>query len=170
MRRTVLSYLYFFTGNREWLEVEINAYPKPLIEWFLNGKLVVENRTLRTYFDGRLAVLKIYEAHPEHQGQFLCRVSNQAGTAETRCNVVVEGALLNFHCFIAGSILPLSSLDMTLQMSFLHHGKVTSEFLRDEKATNEFAQDVSTVNEDVSAANEFLGLTATLPFQVISMF
>lgn len=78
------------TGNRELLEAEVDGNPKPFVEWYLNGKLVAESRTLRTYFDGRVAFLKIYEACEEHQGQYLCRASNKLGTVETRCTVIVQ--------------------------------------------------------------------------------
>ncbi|VDK27112.1 unnamed protein product [Gongylonema pulchrum] len=77
-------------GSHELLEMEVDAYPRPSIEWFFNGKLLEESLTVQTDFDGHLAVLKISEAHTEHQGQYLCRVSNKAGTAETRCSIVVE--------------------------------------------------------------------------------
>ncbi|NP_001368673.1 Titin homolog [Caenorhabditis elegans] len=77
-------------GNRELLEVEVDGFPTPTIEWYHDGKLVAESRTLRTYFDGRVAFLKIYEAHEEHNGQYVCKVSNKLGAVETRAIVVVE--------------------------------------------------------------------------------
>ncbi|CAB3396936.1 unnamed protein product [Caenorhabditis bovis] len=77
-------------GNRELLEVEVDAFPTPTIEWYHDGKLVAESRTLRTYFDGRVAFLKIYEAHDEHNGQYVCKISNKHGSVETRATVVVE--------------------------------------------------------------------------------
>ena len=85
-----------FAGNRELLEVEVSAIPKPLVEWYLEGKLIAESRTLRTYFDGRVAFLKIYEAHEEHQGNYLCRISNKLGTAETRCRLIVSRKCRDF--------------------------------------------------------------------------
>lgn len=77
-------------GNRELLEVEVDGNPKPFVEWYLDGKLVADSRTLRTYFDGRVAFLKIYGAHEERQGQYLCRASNKLGAVETRCTVIVQ--------------------------------------------------------------------------------
>ncbi|VDO34212.1 unnamed protein product [Onchocerca flexuosa] len=77
-------------GSRKLLEVEIEAYPEPLIEWFLNSKILEESDTIQTYFDGRLAILKINDAHAEHQGEYLCRAINKGGSAETRCNVAVK--------------------------------------------------------------------------------
>ncbi|VDK50737.1 unnamed protein product [Anisakis simplex] len=71
-------------------DATVDGNPKPFVEWYLDGKLVAESRTLRTYFDGRVAMLKIYEAHEVHQGQYLCRVTNDLGTVETRCTVIVQ--------------------------------------------------------------------------------
>ncbi|VDN60787.1 unnamed protein product [Dracunculus medinensis] len=77
-------------GNRETLKVEVEAHPIPSVEWYLNGRLLNEKRTLRRFFDGRLAVMKIYEANEEHEGQYLCRIINKVGSAETRCTVIVR--------------------------------------------------------------------------------
>lgn len=79
-------------GNRELLEVEVDSFPEPMIEWYHDGKLVAESRTLRTYFDGRVAFLKIYEAQLDHQGQYLCKISNKLGSVETRANLIVTNA------------------------------------------------------------------------------
>ena len=61
-------------GNRELLEVEVSGSPEPMIEWYHDGKLVAESRTLRTYFDGRVAFLKIYQAQADQQGVYVCKV------------------------------------------------------------------------------------------------
>ncbi|CAI5451947.1 unnamed protein product [Caenorhabditis angaria] len=79
-------------GNRELLEVEVDGFPVPTIEWYHDGKLVAESRTLRTYFDGRVAFLKIYEAHEEHNGEYVCKLSNKIGSVETRAILIVENS------------------------------------------------------------------------------
>ncbi|EJD74527.1 CAMK/MLCK protein kinase [Loa loa] len=79
-----------YEGNHKILEVEVEAYPQPMIEWFLNSKILKESRDMQTYFDGSLAILKINDAHIEQQGEYLCRASNKGGSAETRCNVIVK--------------------------------------------------------------------------------
>ncbi|CAI4227244.1 unnamed protein product [Auanema sp. JU1783] len=83
MNKTVIE------GKREVLELEVEGSPTPLVEWYHNGKLVAESRTLRTYFDTRLAVLKIYEALPEHEGEYVCKISNKHGSVEASASLVV---------------------------------------------------------------------------------
>ncbi|KAH7700895.1 TTN-1 protein, partial [Aphelenchoides avenae] len=79
-------------GNRELIELEVQAFPEPTIEWYHNGQLVAESRTLRTYFDGRVAFLKIYEAHKEHEGEYECRITNRHGSASSKAKVTIESA------------------------------------------------------------------------------
>ncbi|KAJ1372372.1 hypothetical protein KIN20_034512 [Parelaphostrongylus tenuis] len=61
-------------GGRELLELEVDGVPTPTVEWYHDGKLIAESRTLRTYFDGRVAFLKIFEAQLDHQGHYVCKV------------------------------------------------------------------------------------------------
>uniref|UniRef100_A0A0K0DEZ1 Ig-like domain-containing protein n=1 Tax=Angiostrongylus cantonensis TaxID=6313 RepID=A0A0K0DEZ1_ANGCA len=61
-------------GSRGALELEVDGMPAPMIEWFHDGTLVSESRTLRTSYNGRVAVLKIYEVQAEHHGQYICKV------------------------------------------------------------------------------------------------
>ncbi|VDK58450.1 unnamed protein product, partial [Cylicostephanus goldi] len=77
-------------GCRELLELEVNGNPTPTVEWYHDGKLVAQSRTLRTYFDGRVAFLKIYRAQMEHAGLYVCKVSNRLGTVETSAYLRVE--------------------------------------------------------------------------------
>ena len=84
-------------GNRELLEVEVSGNPEPMIEWYHDGKLAAESRTLRTYFDGRVAFLKIYQAQSDHQGVYVCKVSNKLGAVECRATLVVESARESEH-------------------------------------------------------------------------
>ncbi|VDN26602.1 unnamed protein product [Cylicostephanus goldi] len=77
-------------GGREMLELEVDGTPTPMIEWYHNGKLVSESRTVRSNFDGRVAFLKFYDAQPNHQGQYICKVSNKLGVVESRAELIVE--------------------------------------------------------------------------------
>uniref|UniRef100_A0AC35GU71 Ig-like domain-containing protein n=1 Tax=Panagrolaimus sp. PS1159 TaxID=55785 RepID=A0AC35GU71_9BILA len=80
-------------GNRELLECEVDAFPEPTIEWLHDGNLVAESRTLRTYFDGRIAFLKLYEAHKDHQGIYECKIENKLGEATSKATITVETAM-----------------------------------------------------------------------------
>uniref|UniRef100_A0A914CI05 Ig-like domain-containing protein n=1 Tax=Acrobeloides nanus TaxID=290746 RepID=A0A914CI05_9BILA len=79
-------------GNRELLECEVQAFPEPTIEWLKDGKPITESRTLRMYFDGRIAFLKIFEAHWEHQGVYECKIENKHGSVTSKANITVESA------------------------------------------------------------------------------
>uniref|UniRef100_A0A915PUX1 Uncharacterized protein n=1 Tax=Setaria digitata TaxID=48799 RepID=A0A915PUX1_9BILA len=84
-----------YEGNQKQLEVTIEAYPKPVITWFRNGQILEESNHLEAYFDGHVASLKINEANiADHQGEYLCRVINKGGSAETRCNIIIEKEIL----------------------------------------------------------------------------
>ncbi|KAK6047730.1 immunoglobulin I-set domain protein [Cooperia oncophora] len=132
-------------GSRELLELEVDGVPTPVIEWYHDGKLVTENRTLRTTFDGKVAVLKIYEAQPEHQGQYICKVSNKLGVVESRAMLVVEqdttDQVTNIPVFIkklqnvtvkeVGGPISLSCQvrgDQPITLNWLHNGTlITSD-------------------------------------------
>ncbi|EYC10055.1 hypothetical protein Y032_0057g2742 [Ancylostoma ceylanicum] len=77
-------------GSREMLELEVVGNPTPTVEWYHDGKLVAHSRTLRTYFDGRVALLKIYRAQMDHAGSYTCKVSNKLGTVESSAVLTVE--------------------------------------------------------------------------------
>ena len=72
-----LSDTTVYDGNRELLEIEVDGVPQPTIEWYKNGRLVAENRLVRTYFDGRVAFLKIYQATADHEGEYVCKVGTE---------------------------------------------------------------------------------------------
>ncbi len=75
------------------LELEVDGFPVPSVEWYKDGRLVAESRTLRMYYDGRVAFLKIYEASLDHQGEYVCRVVSSAGSVETRATLLVDRML-----------------------------------------------------------------------------
>ncbi|KAE9413053.1 hypothetical protein Angca_003753, partial [Angiostrongylus cantonensis] len=77
-------------GSRELLEVEVDGEPIPAVEWYHDDKLLAESRTLRTYFDGRVAILKIFEVQPDHQGCYLCKVGNRFGSAQSSAILLVN--------------------------------------------------------------------------------
>lgn len=70
--------------------MEVDGFPTPTVEWYKDGRLVPDSRTLRMYYDGRVAFLKIYEATLDQQGEYVCRVRSSSGTVETRATLIVE--------------------------------------------------------------------------------
>lgn len=115
--------LTLLLGNRVLLECEVQCQEKMPIqaEWYHNGRLLATTRTLRTYFDGRLAMLKIYDAQREHDGNYECRfwiagAENQA--VMSSANVYVEG-LFNLNLTLDILKFLLSSLIVSLSFSSL---------------------------------------------------
>jgi hypothetical protein len=91
-----LSDLTLHEGHRGVLECECQAAvemaPPVEVEWYRDGKLVAVSKTLRTYFDGRMAMLKLFEARAmEHNGEYECRFITKAGIVMSKARVTVEG-------------------------------------------------------------------------------
>lgn len=87
-----LTDLTLHEGHRGMLECECQAVSKPQVEWYHDNRLVAVSRTLRTYFDGRLAMLKIFEAAAlEHNGKYECRFTLGDEVVSSRAAIVVEG-------------------------------------------------------------------------------
>lgn len=72
------------------LECDVEGYSPPKVEWLKDGQPIIENRHLRLYFDGSTAMLKIYEAHPDHGGEYICRATNSAGSVECQCLLFID--------------------------------------------------------------------------------
>lgn len=72
------------------MSCDISGYPAPAVEWFCDGKIVTESRSLRLYFDGVTATLKIYEAATNHEGEYTCKARSTAGSVETKAHLFVE--------------------------------------------------------------------------------
>ncbi|WKY09394.1 hypothetical protein Q1695_002059 [Nippostrongylus brasiliensis] len=77
-------------GCRELMELEVDGSAPLTVEWYQNEKLLAESRTLRTYFDGRVAFLKIYDARHEHHGKYTCKISNKLGDAECGATLTIN--------------------------------------------------------------------------------
>lgn len=64
--------------------------PDLTIAWFLNGKPVMMGHRFRSILDFGLAGLDLLYALPDDTGEYLCRATNKAGSAETKANLVVQ--------------------------------------------------------------------------------
>jgi len=92
-----LADLTLHEGHRGTLECECRASVKPQVEWYHDNRLVAVSRTLRTYFDGRLAMLKIFEADSrEHNGKYECRFVVGDEVATSQATIAVEGMFNHF--------------------------------------------------------------------------
>uniref|UniRef100_A0A0K0FDM9 MSP domain-containing protein n=1 Tax=Strongyloides venezuelensis TaxID=75913 RepID=A0A0K0FDM9_STRVS len=77
-------------GNRELIEVEVDENNDAQIEWLFEGKPLIQSNTLKTYFDGRIAFLKFFQANKSQQGMYKFIASNTFGTTSTEIEVIVE--------------------------------------------------------------------------------
>uniref|UniRef100_A0A0N5C350 INCENP_ARK-bind domain-containing protein n=1 Tax=Strongyloides papillosus TaxID=174720 RepID=A0A0N5C350_STREA len=77
-------------GNKELIEIEVDENNDAQIEWLFEGKPLIQSNTLKTYFDGRIAFLKFFQANKSQQGMYKFIASNAFGTTSTEIEVIVE--------------------------------------------------------------------------------
>ncbi|CAD5224126.1 unnamed protein product [Bursaphelenchus okinawaensis] len=77
-------------GNKFVFECELEADDSPVVKWYHNKTLIEDEKTLRTYFDGRLAILKVFEASSSHAGVYECVASNAFGEVFSSASLLVE--------------------------------------------------------------------------------
>ncbi len=67
-------------GNLMTLECEVRGVPLPAITWYKNGVVILSSR--RAQYVDRGQFLKISRAQVSDAGQYTCKVTSVAGTAE----------------------------------------------------------------------------------------
>ncbi|CAD5231988.1 unnamed protein product [Bursaphelenchus xylophilus] len=77
-------------GNRIIFECEFDSAETPKVQWYHNKELIEDEKALRTYFDGRLAILKVFEASQSHAGVYECIASNKYGEVKSTAKLNVE--------------------------------------------------------------------------------
>uniref|UniRef100_A0A0N5B5S5 Titin n=1 Tax=Strongyloides papillosus TaxID=174720 RepID=A0A0N5B5S5_STREA len=77
-------------GNKELIEIEIDKNNDTNIEWLFEGKPLVQSNTMKTYFDGRIAFLKFFQANKLQQGVYKFIASNKFGAASSEIEIIVE--------------------------------------------------------------------------------
>lgn len=76
-------------GNLVTLECEVRGVPLPAITWYKNGVVILSSRQAQ-YVD-RGQFLKISRAQVSDAGQYTCKVTSVAGTAEKVYELDVYG-------------------------------------------------------------------------------
>ncbi|KAI7799480.1 hemicentin-1 isoform X1 [Triplophysa rosa] len=76
----VSSELTVLLGNTLTLECEVRGVPLPAITWYKNGKTILSSRQAQYVERGQF--LKISRAQVSDAGQYTCKVTSVAGTAE----------------------------------------------------------------------------------------
>ncbi|XP_055041763.2 hemicentin-1 isoform X2 [Misgurnus anguillicaudatus] len=76
----VSSELTVLLGNTVTMECEVRGVPLPAITWYKNGETILSSRQAQYVERGQ--VLKISRAQVSDAGQYTCKVTSVAGTAE----------------------------------------------------------------------------------------
>lgn len=92
-------------GNVVTLECEVRGVPLPAITWYKNREVILSSR--QTQYVDRGQFLKISRAQMSDAGQYTCKVTSVAGTAEKiyELDVYGEGLLKSslvfsfFNCY-----------------------------------------------------------------------
>uniref|UniRef100_A0AC35UIS1 Ig-like domain-containing protein n=1 Tax=Rhabditophanes sp. KR3021 TaxID=114890 RepID=A0AC35UIS1_9BILA len=78
-------------GNKALLEVELDNGSEAKVEWFFENKPFINSKLVRTYFDGRIAYLKFYEANKNEAGTYEFKCINSFGQDMCKTEVIIEG-------------------------------------------------------------------------------
>lgn len=94
-------------GDAATLRVRFHGNPTPKLHWFFNQKAVEneEDFVIRTDSARGESVLWIKEVFPEDNGEFICKVENDYGTAVTLCRLTVQCKQCGFISFICILVL-----------------------------------------------------------------
>ncbi len=66
-----------------------NCYPIPTIEWFKDGKVIVQDSDSSTIIDSNKLVVN--NSTQNEEGNYTIKISNELGVAESSCQVSVHG-------------------------------------------------------------------------------
>ena len=86
-------------GDAAALRVRFHGNPTPQLHWFFNQKAVEdeEDFVVRTDSGKGESVLWIKEVFPEDDGEFVCKVENDYGTAVSHCRLTVQCKQRDFY-------------------------------------------------------------------------
>ncbi len=73
------------------IPVDIDAYPKPKVEWLYNDRPLVNSNKVSVDTTPGHSTLTVKDMNPDNAGLYTLRVSNKAGTRDARFQVEVKG-------------------------------------------------------------------------------
>ncbi|XP_037693002.1 myosin light chain kinase, smooth muscle isoform X2 [Choloepus didactylus] len=82
-------------GKKLLLQCQVSSDPPATISWTLNGKTLKTTKFIILHQEGSLCSVSIEKALPEDRGVYKCVAKNDAGQAESSCQVTVEDAPTN---------------------------------------------------------------------------
>ncbi|XP_042192253.1 titin-like isoform X1 [Callorhinchus milii] len=77
-------------GESVTLECEISGHPTPAVMWFREDYRIENSIDFQIIFEAGVARLTIREAFAEDSGRFTCTATNEAGTINTSCYLLVQ--------------------------------------------------------------------------------
>lgn len=103
------------------LECEVRGVPHPTITWYRRGEAITSSRQAQ-YVDRGLR-LKIPHVQPSDAGQYTCKVTNVAGSAEKSFELEVYSKMF-FIVFFCSFYLFVASIHIFLLCTiFLHRSR-----------------------------------------------
>lgn len=61
------------------------------LKWFRGTKEIVSGRTCNFYLKDSQALLELYNVDKSHSGEYICQISNEAGSESCPVNLMVKG-------------------------------------------------------------------------------
>ena len=69
----------------------VDAYPPPIVEWYVNGILVTQSRHYEMFHENGKEVLLIVDVQPEDTGEYTCKVITDTETYVSTTTLYVTG-------------------------------------------------------------------------------
>lgn len=76
-------------------EAKVSGQPEPTIEWTKDGEELTSSPHFRTYYDGEVCKLTIFEAKDDDSGEYTCVATNDVGTASSKAQLVVKEPIVS---------------------------------------------------------------------------
>lgn len=99
-------------GDEVRFTCKVQSQPMPQVTWYHNGKVVHDNPDFRTSYNtenGEI-VLFIVEVFPQDTGVYECVAGNKHGSATTRAQLIVEGALEHHRTYKNNKIIIIKTI------------------------------------------------------------
>lgn len=83
-------------GDTVTMETVITGNPKPKLKWYHNNKHFKIGKNVTVKESDNVYTLTINKAEMKHDGDYIVRAENEAGTAQTSANLSVQGEVVEF--------------------------------------------------------------------------